>query len=136
MIRVLIVDDSPTTRKMIRAILDSEPEIEVIAEAEDGVEAVELTAKLKPDVITMDVVMPRANGYQATKRIMETMPTPIVVLTSVTQQEMLHRGLDVLLAGALDIIEKPSTLTDRDYQVVSEELIEKIKEASQISMVR
>ena len=136
MIRVLIVDDSATTRELIRAVLDAAPDIEVIAEATDGIEGVELTAKLAPDVVTMDVNMPQMNGYEATIEIMQAAPTPIVVVTTLSQQEMMGGGFDILLAGALEIVEKPSTLTGRDYQTVGEELIAKIRIVSQVSMAR
>jgi two-component system chemotaxis response regulator CheB len=131
-IRVLIVDDSVTTRELVRAVLESDPDLVVVGEAADGTEAVDMVAQLRPDVITMDVNMPVMNGYQATQVIMDTMPTPIIVLTSVTHQEMIHRGLDILLAGALDIVEKPSSLTARDYQMVGGELIAKIKAVAEL----
>jgi len=132
MIKVLVVEDSPTARELITAILRGVPEIEVIGEAADGLQGVKLAAELKPDVITMDINMPRLNGYEATKQIMEASPTPIVVVTSASVQDMIHRGLDILLAGAVDIVEKPSSLTERDYQTISEELVTKVKAVSQI----
>jgi len=135
-IRELIVDDTPTTRELVRAVLESDPDIVVVGEAADGTEAVDMTAQLRPDVITMDVNMPVMNGYQATQIIMDSMPTPIVVLTTVTHEEMIHRGLDILLAGALDIVEKPSSLTARDYQIVGEELIAKIKAVAEVHPFR
>ena len=136
MIRVLVVDDSRTSREAIVTVLNSVPEIEVVGQAVDGVEGVELAARLKPDVITMDIMMPRMNGHEATKQIMDIIPTPIIVVTSVTRQEMIHQGLDILLAGALDIVQKPSTLGIRDYRSISEELIAKVKMASQIKPLR
>ena len=136
MIRVLVVDDSRTAREAIVTVLNSVPEIEVVGQAVDGMEGVELAARLKPDVITMDIMMPRMNGHEATRQIMDTMPTPIVVVTSVTRQEMIHQGLDILLAGALDIVQKPSTLSIRGYRSISEELIAKVKIASQIKPPR
>ena len=136
MIRVLVVDDSRTSREAIVTVLNSVPEIEVVGQAVDGVEGVELAARLKPDVITMDIMMPRMNGHEATKQIMDIIPTPIIVVTSVTRQEMVHQGLDILLAGALDIVQKPSTLGIRGYRSISEELIAKVKMASQIKPPR
>jgi two-component system chemotaxis response regulator CheB len=133
-IRVLVVDDSALAREVIAAILNRAPEIEVVGEAVDGVEGVELTARLKPDVITMDINMPRMDGHEATQQIMATAPTPIVVVTSVTRQEMVHRGLDILLAGALEIVQKPSTLTVHDFETISEELIAKVKAVSRIAV--
>ncbi len=131
-IRVLIVDDSATAREAIAAILATAPEIRVVGQAADGVEAVELTAQLKPDVITMDINMPRMNGYEATVRIMSLRPTPIVVVSTVTQQELVSQGFDILLAGALEIVQKPSNLTAQRIETIQAELIAKVKAVSQI----
>ena len=136
MIRVLVVDDSRTSREAIVTVLNSVPEIEVVGEAADGMEGVELAVRLKPDVITMDIMMPRMDGHEATRQIMDIIPTPIVVVTSVTRQEMVHKGLDILLAGALEIVQKPSTLSIRGYRSISEELIAKVKMASRIKLPR
>ena len=134
MIRVLVVDDSATAREAITAILNKTPEIEVVGQAVDGVEGAELAARLKPDVITMDIKMPRMGGHEATQRIMATTPTPIVVVTSVTRQEMVHEGLDILLVGALEIVQKPSAITNQGFATISEELIAKVKAVSGINL--
>ena len=134
MIRVLVVDDSATAREHITAILNSDPEIEVVGEARDGVEGIEQAARLKPDVITMDIKMPRMDGNEATRQIMTATPTPIVVVTSVTRQEMVHEGLDILLVGALEIVQKPSAITAQGYEAISEELVAKVKTVSGIAV--
>jgi two-component system, chemotaxis family, protein-glutamate methylesterase/glutaminase len=136
MLRILIVDDSPTARELIAAILRTDPDMEVVGEAADGVEAVELAAQLKPHVITMDIHMPRMNGCEATKRIMADTPTPIVVVTTASQEELIHQGLNILLEGALDIVQKPSALTERDYEAIGDELVAKVKAVSQVSLLR
>lgn len=132
MIRVLVVDDSATAREAISAILNGAPDIEVVGEAADGLEAVQMTAQLQPDVITMDINMPRMDGYAATQQIMAMTPTPIVVVTTVTQQEMIHRGFDILLAGALDIVQKPSSLSSQGFESIQSELVAKVRAVSQI----
>jgi len=132
MIRVLVVDDSATAREAIAAMLQKDGEIEIVGQAADGVEGVEMAARLKPDVITMDINMPNLNGYEATRQIMAKSPTPIVVLTTVTQQEMIHRGLDLLLAGALEIVQKPSALSDQGLETIQAELVAKVKAVSHI----
>lgn len=132
MIRVLVVDDSQTARQAIRAILESEPDIEIVGEAENGEQAVELTAQLKPDVITMDINMPQMNGYEATRVIMQKTPTPIVVVSSIDRSELMHPGFDILLVGALEIVQKPTTLYGHGMVSVRAELIGKVMELSHV----
>lgn len=136
MIRILVVDDSATAREHITAVLNSDPEIEVVGKAKDGMEGVALAAELNPDAITMDINMPRLNGNEATKRIMETTPIPIIVVSSITRQEMMHEGFDILLSGALEIVRKPSTITAQGYRTITEELLAKVKAISQIKFQR
>jgi two-component system chemotaxis response regulator CheB len=132
MIRVLVIDDSATAREALTMMLNSSSEIEVIGVATDGLEGVEMTARLKPDVITMDINMPRMNGHEATRRIMAAQPTPIIVVTTVSQQEMIRQGLDILLVGALDIVQKPSALTVKGFEAIQAELVAKVKQVSQV----
>lgn len=132
MIRVLVVDDSATAREAISMMLRSSPDIEVVGEAADGAEGIELAARLRPDVITMDINMPRVNGHEATRKIMSSTPTPIVVVTTISRQEMVRQGLDILLVGALEIVQKPSALTVKGFEVIQAELIAKVREVAQI----
>src|ERR671910_122814 len=81
MIRVLVVEDSEVTREYLCAVLDEDPDIAVIGTAHDGVEAVQAVERLRPDVVLMDVHMPRVGGIDATRRIMASVPTPIVLIT-------------------------------------------------------
>ncbi len=83
LIRILLVDDHPVVRRGIKALLSTEPDLEVVGEAGDGEEAVQEALRLRPDVVLMDLVMPRLDGVQATRRIMEQSPgTHVLVLTS------------------------------------------------------
>lgn len=132
MIRVLIVDDSATTREAIGAILGTEPSIQIVGEAENGKQAVEMAAQLKPDVITMDINMPEMNGHEATVAIMAQTPTPIVVLSSISQADLVHQGLDILLAGALEIVQKPTTLNNQGLEAVRAELVDKVLAVAQV----
>jgi two-component system, chemotaxis family, protein-glutamate methylesterase/glutaminase len=134
LIRVLVVDDSATAREVISAILNSAPDIEVVGQAKDGSEGVRLAAELKPDAITMDINMPRMNGHEATQQIMNTNPTPIVVVTTLSQAEMVQEGLDILLVGALEIVQKPSSLTAQGFETIQAELIAKVRAVSQIKL--
>mgnify|MGYP003576466135 CR=1 FL=1 len=105
-LRALVVDDSPTARLLITSLLESDPEITVVGEATDGEEAVQLANRLRPDVITMDVHMPNMDGLEATREIMSTNPTPIVVVTANSPGDV-ELSLDVTAAGALIVVEKP-----------------------------
>ena len=99
MIRILIVDDSATIRTLLKAIFESDPEMLVVGMASNGVEAAAQTALLKPDVITMDILMPVMNGFEATRRIMAENPTPIVVVTSHVDSVELNTTFNAIKAG-------------------------------------
>ena len=103
-IRVLVVDDSALVRDMIRAILESEPGIEVVGEAADGAEAVARVASLKPDIVTMDIEMPVMGGLEAIERVIAEYPVPILVVTALTG---VRTAFAAVSKGALDVIEKP-----------------------------
>lgn len=134
-IRVLVVDDSAFMRKVISDILNSDPEIEVVGTAKDGVEAVELVQKLQPDVVTMDVEMPRMNGLEAVRKIMEIRPTPIVMLSALTREGS-KITFEALEAGAVDFIPKPSGSISLDIRKIGEEIIKKVKHAAKAKVVK
>jgi len=106
-IRVLVVEDSLTVRKYLVDCLQSDPEIEVIAEAEDGKQAIELCERLRPDVITLDMMLPVLTGLSVTEYVMAYCPTPILIVSASTNRGELFRTYDALAAGALDVLEKP-----------------------------
>jgi two-component system chemotaxis response regulator CheB len=134
MIRVLIVDDSPALRHLTRAILESDPELQVAGEAHNGEEAVALAHKLQPDIITMDLRMLRANGYQAIRRIMAESPRPIVVLSSAQPAREPAVNFEALEAGALMVVDKPYDLPGTDPQ--AEQLIAQVKAMAEVKVVR
>src|SRR6202023_4030159 len=94
-------------------ILATDPELEVIGEAEDGKRAIELCEALRPDVVTLDMVMPVMSGLAATEYIMAYMPTPILIVSASTNRGELFQTYDALAAGAVDVLEK-STGTEAD----------------------
>ncbi|WP_238013188.1 chemotaxis-specific protein-glutamate methyltransferase CheB [Dactylosporangium sp. AC04546] len=106
MIRVLVVEDSATVRQCLREALTPADGFQVVGEATDGGQAVELCRQLRPDVITMDVVLPVMSGLAATEQIMARHPTPILVVSSADRRE-LFTTYDALAAGAVDVLEKP-----------------------------
>lgn len=135
-VRVLIVDDSAVVREILKHMLESDPDIHVVGMAGNGVEAVALTSKLKPDLITMDLKMPHMDGMEATERIMAYCPTPILILTSYLDREGMYSSLDALAAGALDVLEKPTIVPDAQWQAMTGTLVDKVKLLARIRVIR
>jgi two-component system chemotaxis response regulator CheB len=127
-IRVLIVDDSSFMRMAIRGILSRDPEIEVIASAIDGIEGVEKAVDLKPDLITMDVEMPRLDGIAATRQIMTKAPTRVLMVSTLTN-EGAKATFEALDAGAVDYVPKNVTDSADAQKVFREDLLRKVKGA-------
>jgi two-component system, chemotaxis family, protein-glutamate methylesterase/glutaminase len=105
-IRVLVVEDSLTIRRRFCEILNADPEIEVVGEAENGKRGIELCEELRPDVITLDMVMPVMSGLTASEYIMAYRPTPILIVSASMNRGELFKTYDALAAGALDVLEK------------------------------
>jgi two-component system chemotaxis response regulator CheB len=106
-IRVLVVEDSLTVRKRLVEVLSGDPELEVVGEAEDGRRGIELCQRLRPDVVTLDMMMPVMTGVAAAEYIMAYCPTPILVVSASTNRGELFRTYDALAAGAIDVLDKP-----------------------------
>ena len=106
-IRVLVVEDSLTVRKRLVEVLSADPGLEVIAEAGDGKTAIESCRALRPDVVTLDMMLPVMTGLAATEYIMAYCPTPILIVSASTNRGELFRTYEALAAGALDVLEKP-----------------------------
>ncbi len=106
-LRILVVEDSPTARALLVEILRSDPDLEVVGEAVNGIEAVEMTRRLRPGIVTMDVRMPLMDGLQAMKEIMAETPTPIVIITGSFERRDVEISMQALRAGALAVLSKP-----------------------------
>jgi two-component system, chemotaxis family, protein-glutamate methylesterase/glutaminase len=106
--RILVVEDSPTVRQRLVDILGSDPDIELVGEAEDGKRAIELCQQYRPDAITMDMMLPLMSGLAATEYIMAHCPTPILVVSASTNRGELFKIYEALAAGAVDVLEKPT----------------------------
>jgi two-component system, chemotaxis family, protein-glutamate methylesterase/glutaminase len=127
-IRTLIVDDSAFVRKSVREMLSRSPYIEVVGAARDGVEALELVERLRPDVVTCDLGMPRLDGVGFVRQQMSRRRLPILIL-SIANENAAH-AIEALEAGAVDFVQKPSALATADLLRIREELIEKVKAAA------
>ena len=134
-IRVLVVDDSPTSRLLLVSILRADDAIDVVGQAADGVEAVEMVKRLRPDIVTMDVQMPRLDGFAATKRIMVETPTPILVTTSLDPRA-LSVSLEAIRVGALAVQAKPADPLAPGFDEEARELVRQVKAMSQVKVVR
>ena len=134
MIRVLVVEDSPTIRALFVNILDQRTEIEVVGEALNGRQAVEMASRLKPNLITMDVVMPDMDGIEATRQIMSIASTPILIVTAHADSPEMNVVFEAMQAGALDVIQKPDVSDKAQYDDWVNTFIEKIKLLSKINL--
>ncbi len=105
--RVLVVDDSQTTREMLSAVIESHPDLTVVGVAANGNEALELVEKRRPDIITMDVRMPRMDGLAATKQIMSRWPTPIVIVAGAARDAEVRASIQAMELGAVAVLPKP-----------------------------
>lgn len=128
-VRALVVDDSAFMRRVIGDILSSDPGIEVIGFARNGEEAVEKVEALRPDVVTLDVEMPRLNGLGALSRIMRRAPTPVVMLSAYTDRGR-KETIEALELGAVDFITKPSGEISIHLAELKGEILSKVKVAA------
>ncbi len=135
-IRVLVVEDSPTTRDYVVQLIESEPGLRVVETAGDGAEAIEKTVRLKPDVILMDVHMPHLDGLTATRRIMEQAPTPIVLMSASLERAEVALTFETLDAGAVTIVRKPPGLGDPRQAEAVRELLETLRLMAEVKVVR
>jgi two-component system chemotaxis response regulator CheB len=135
-IKVLVVEDSITSQVLLQGILTSDPEIEVVGIAEDGRAALKLMANIRPDVVTMDLHMPGMDGLEATRRIMETKPVPIIIVTSKESHENKIEAFNYMSIGAVAALEKPENFEDPGYEESCRQLILTVKLMSEIKVVR
>ncbi len=134
-VRVVIADDSLVAREMLAQILSSDPEIEVVGQAKDGNEAVELVDRLRPDLVTMDIHMPKLDGLRATEKIMAFTPTPILVVSSSVHGEGIGRAFDALNLGALEVIKKPEPRDWADLDRIGRDVIRKVKILANVRVI-
>jgi two-component system chemotaxis response regulator CheB len=133
-IRVVVVDDSAYVRKVIREMLSYNGAIEVVGTARDGEEALEQVERLRPDVVTCDLIMPGMDGVAFIERQMAIRPVPIVIVSIAAESsERVLSGLD---AGAIDFVQKPTALATEKVFDIADELVGKVKAAAGTSVQR
>lgn len=135
-IRVFVVDDSKIARTLLTHIIEKDPALKVVGVAENGEEALKWLQHQSCDVITMDIQMPLLNGFEVTKRIMATNPTPIVIVSTIYHSKDTRMDFRALEAGALAIIEKPAGINDITFSKKAQELTDTIKMVAGIKLVK
>ena len=135
MIRVLVVEDSPVIREFLKYILSNDKGMEVVGSATNGEEAIEAVNLFRPDVITMDLHMPKMDGFEATRHIMETQPTPIVIVSGSSTVKENSFAFRVLEAGALAVVARLG-LGHPDHEATARELVQTVKLMSEVKVVR
>ena len=126
MIRVLVVDDSAFMRKAISMMLEEDAEVQVVETARDGLEAIEKVKRLRPDLVTMDIEMPRMDGITALKHIMKEHPVPVMMISSLTQKGA-QATIEAMHAGAVDFIPKQMSFVSLEINKIKGELLAKVK---------
>lgn len=134
-IKVLIVDDSTVASRFLAHVIESDPKIKVIGFAPDGEKALEMLTYMSPDVITMDISMPKLNGFDTTERIMRVKPLPIVMVSGLYASNDLDAAFKAMEAGALAILSRPVSIEDPDYEKMAKSLIGTIKTVSEVKVV-
>lgn len=134
-IRVLVAEDSATVRWHLVNILNTSPGFRVIGEARNGEEVLSLTPQLKPDIISMDINMPRMDGLEATRRLMMEHPTPVVVVSSLIEQDV-DLAFQALQAGALAVVEKPPDRQSPLFPEKYRQLIKTLMAMSSVKVIR
>lgn len=136
MIKVLIVEDSPVIQEFLVHILTADPQIQVIGVAHNGEEALEVVQQKRPDVITMDINMPKMDGFAATRKIMETYPVPTVIVSGSVDVNEVAITFRAMEAGALAIVARPAGIGHPNYAATARELVQTVKLMSEIKVVR
>jgi len=134
-IRVLVVDDSAVLRQSTRFILESDPDLKVVGEAANGADALDLVERLRPDVITMDIRMPKMDGLEAIRQIMAARPAPIVVVTSIDLDRELGVTTQATKLGAVSVLRRPEGMASPGYRTFAGSLIQQVKLMSSVKLV-
>jgi two-component system chemotaxis response regulator CheB len=131
-IRILVIDDSAFNRQTITAMFEGTPGLTVVGRAGDGEEGLKLAFQLQPDVITLDLEMPKMDGFSFLRLLMARQPTPVIVISGYATRENVFKALEL---GALDFVAKPSRTITPELRTIKEELLSKVRMVTQLRMV-
>jgi len=131
MIKVLVVDDSAFSRQTIKKMLESEPDIQVVGIAVDGIDAMAKTLRLKPDLITLDFEMPEMDGFSFLRWLMVQRPTPVIMVSSHSDTRTVFKALEL---GAVDFIAKPTKRASEELKNIEKDLIAKVRGIKNLNM--
>ncbi len=134
-VEVLIVDDSASARELLAYIINSDERLNVIGSVKDGEEALRFVKTRKPDVITMDIVMPKMDGFETTKRIMQTTPIPIIIISSSFCHDDIEKSFKAMDAGSVAILEKPQGPKDLDFAEKKKTILDTINTMSEVKLI-
>ncbi len=134
-VKVLIVDDSKVCQALLTHIIESDPQLKVIGVADSGDAALRFLKDQTPDVITMDIVMPYMDGFTTTRKIMQSRPIPIVVISSIYNPADVNNSFEAMDAGAVAILEKPKGIQDSNYHESAKAITDTIKIMSEVKLV-
>lgn len=135
-IEVLIIDDSLVSQHLLAFIIENDPDLKVVGYASDGASAVKWLKQRLPDVVTMDIVMPKMDGFETTRLIMETTPLPIIIISASYDHSQVEKSFKSIEAGALEILPKPSGPNDPNFGTMSRTITDTIKLVAGMKMVR
>lgn len=137
MLRVLVVDDSPTARKYLQALFLRDNTVDIVGMASDGEEAVKMAGDLRPDVVVMDVYMPKVDGFVATRRIMESSPMPVVLCSAAWGPKEVDKTMQAMQAGAVTIVAKPNAARrGSSMQEEEKRFLQTVKSMAEVQVVR
>ena len=135
-IEVLLVEDSPVVQLLLKHVINADPRLHVMGTANDGEAAVQFLSHDKPDIVLMDVQMPKMDGFDATRKIMETEPLPIIICSATMHREEVNTTFRALEAGAVAFVDKPVGLGHTGFDAMAKELTDSIKLMSEVKVVK
>ncbi len=134
--RILIVDDVKTSYLMMKILLDGENDFEIVGWSKNGQEAVRMARELQPDLISMDLEMPKMNGLEATRTIMANNPTPIAIVSSHANNFEKNLTYNALNEGALAVVAKPGLPVSPNYEILSKQLLKSLRSIVKLKIVK